>query len=411
MAGSFFYGGKVRAASPIFYDCTVDFFLVDRTKSSYQGSDFQYNQFHFEDNIFNGAGSIGEMFLLPCSSNPNESFTTCPFLISYNSTQLALNGGKLYVSFVVGYTTYGQSFNFVMQASQATARKTAPGFLTDPYVSRTDLNISTHSRISNVNTSLDMSYSKYNNPLIVQGFGSADTDVFPIGAGVLSYGSTSQLLELNNLENQTFYYFGSSANSWRHYYGFRYVIDVPVGGLGNDNQTSIVLDLTPSISGNFSSFAYNAYMEDSAGNFETVPLAMQRLMYICPIYVFGVSNNVYEPIEENILSILYNTNAMASYLGTLASMPSSDQIAWLNEYQRKSQDAIAKASSMAAAAHYDFSKPDINSGDLSQYINGSEVRPFTTLLSSFLSHSKILIILTVAITASIIGYIFFGKRG
>lgn len=66
---------------------------------------------------------------------------------------------------------------------------------------------------------------------------------------------------------------------------------------------------------------------------------------------------------------------------------------------------------MAAAAHYDFSRPNLDSSDLSQYITGEQVRPLTGLIQMFLSHSKILIILTIAVTASIIGYIFFGKRG
>lgn len=413
LAGSLFYGGKVKAASPIFYEGTVDFFTVDRlnTHGGYISSDFQYRNKHFESYILNGAGLIQDIFLIPASNDSNETYTTAPFLITFNSSELCQNGGKLYIGFVVGYSQYLSNPNFSFTLSGINSFISSPSYLTSSPVSKRNATISFSERGTTSNTSLGFDFSSYDNPVFLQGFGESTLSNFPIGVGSLSYGSTSQLLETLNLDNSLFFTYGTSANSWYHYRSISLVVDVPAGPIGNNNMTTVYVDFTSAINGNFKSYPISVYAESESGEFETISLAMQRLYYICPIYVFAISNFAYEPLEDNLNSILNTLNSIASYTSNLAGYSSSEQIAWLNEYQRKSQDAISKASSMAAAAHYDFSKPDINSGDLSQYINGSEVRPFTTLLSSFLSHSKILIILTVAITASIIGYIFFGKRG
>lgn len=263
---------------------------------------------------------------------------------------------------------------------------------------------------TNVNTAIAFTPFQLNDNGNVNGFDDFDGSNVPIGIGVLKAGETSQLLESYGLSQSKFFNYGRPGDSWWKSSLFEIEVNIsPMPSAYRDYK--VLINPSDSIASRvLTAFSYSSTI--SIGDeFEAVNMAYIPAIYICPVYAYAISSSAYEPIQQLLLEMKWDSTRIASYLSQLSQQPTSEQFAWLNEYQRKSQDAIAKASSMAAAAHYDFSKPDIDSGDLSQYINGTEVRPFTTLLSSFLSHSKILIILTVAITASIIGYIFFGKRG
>lgn len=416
VAGSLFYGGKVKASSPVFYDATYEFYLPSRLFSrTGNNPDFQYNVKTFNEPIFNGAGDISDMYILPASAytSSSYSYSTVPFYISVTSPDLLLNGGRIFLAFVLAWSNLYNSGNFTFDNTRVSVYKSRLGAVTNPDSQTTTYDLTYTSQLSSsiANTGLSYDFLDYQNPVFAQGFGSPNTENFPVAFGKLEGGGTSQLLESLGKDGSVFYYFGTTHNSWNKTSVIRYVVDVPAQEyLPQAGGICIYFNFTPCFSGSFKAISSSVYIQNG-DDFETINLGMQKAIYVCPVYAFCISSTYYEPIESLLTNIDNNLQSAVSSLGYLSQAPSSEQIAWLNEYQRKTQNAVSKASSMADAAHYDFSKPNIDSGDLSQYINGTEVRPFTTLLSSFLSHSKILIILTIAITASIIGYIFFGKRG
>lgn len=416
LAGSLFYGENVKASSPIFYDSKFTFYAADYSTYGSTG-DFSYSSKEI-DRTFSGSGFLyNNLGAYLASFNQSNPVDNTGFRITISSPELMLNGGYVYLAYNFAFYKFG-SYDYSRYEeglTNTTLNQSYVGFGNPGSVYITDSLLTNYrsfefSYFQNSNTSLNNeSYYEIENGL-VYGFDRYDGGNLPVGIGMLEQGSTSQLLESYGLSSSKFYNYGRPGDSW--WKSSVYMLKIKVDPLPpNYNNYELVVYPSNSLSiARYLSYLYNTTIEIGDES-ESVRLRYIPKIFICPVFCYCVSSSSYQPIQQLLSDLKGDTSAMTYYLFLLSQSTSSEQQAWLNEYQRKSQDAIAKASSMAAAAHYEFSKPDINSGDLSQYINGTEVRPFTTLLSSFLSHSKILIILTVAITASIIGYIFFGKRG
>lgn len=416
LAGSIFYGGNVKAASPIFYDTNFVFYAADY--STYGGTgDFSYTSKSF-GNTFSSSGEIyNELGAYLGTSSGSSPMTSNGFRITVSSPELFLNGGYIKIGYIFAFLEFGSYdySNYKNGFTNTSLRSSyidfsAPGYISYSTSGLTDYRSFTFSYRNNSNTALVGNDYGYVENAIVNGFDRYDSSNLPVGAGILGVGSTSQLLDSYGISYSKFYNYGRPGDNW--WKSYVYELTIKIEPLPSQLQNYEVAIYPSQNIGTYSYSSYDYSSTISVGD-ETESIVLKYIprVFICPIYCYSISTSSYAPIQQLLTDLKGDTSAMTYYLFQLSNSPTSEQQAWLNEYQRKSQDAIAQASSMAAAAHYDFSKPDIDSGDLSQYINGTEVRPFTTLLSSFLSHSKILIILTVAITASIIGYIFFGKRG
>lgn len=422
LAGSLFYGGNVKAAgSSIFYDGVFGWYTTDRFYStSVAGSDFQYKGITRSVPFVSGVGEIDfGLASIPFNNNPNWTTTSFPMYATLYCPDVIQNGGRVYMAYTIAYAS-NPGIETVNNLNTITLYVSKPGsieYASQRYASATYTNgVNADSLDNYSNTFISNSiFESYSNPYLIEGLSSYSGTNFPKYVWGMKAGATSQLMESYNLSNVPVYDFGYATNPWQRTRVRAAYWDIApnsniVSGVARDDYNTIYFDMRSMITGHFHSTAAQrtVYVGDE---FEVVDMVYGSLVYIIPIACIAVTRDHYLSVQELLTSVDNNIMALADQLNAITNLPSSEQIAWLNEYQRKSQDAIAQASSMAAAAHYDFSRPNLDSSDLSQYITGEQVRPLTGLIQMFLSHSKILIILTIAVTASIIGYIFFGKRG
>lgn len=419
LAGSLFYGGKVKAASPIFYDASFTFLSSDYTDSTLS-TDYSYHGVTFGTPFFNSAGIIHK----DLGSYLTNDYSTAGFtnslsnIISVACPDLLLNGGTLYLGYVYAfyrfgnynYTNWIDNYTFTSYGNARWSLNDAGNVI--PGDTRPDQMTFTFSYLTGNNTYINGSGFSFPETAIVSGFQRSDGSNFPIGIGVVPTGSTSQLLDSLGLENSKFYNYGISFSSWWRSNLYQIKVVVEPRSASDINKILVFRGSAASTSHILRPFNYQATITVGEES-ENINLIYMPIVYLCPVYAFAVSNTAYDSLEEILNDINGNLSSALENLNYLAQLPSSDQVAWIESMARKASTAQGDAQSLATRSAYSFSKPNgyVLESQLTAPLQNQQALPLMSLIQGFLSHTKILAILTLAVVASIIGYIFFGKRG
>lgn len=424
VAGSVFYGGKVRAASPIFYDSSFTFYVPDFSDSETNDrSDFTYRSLTLTQPNFGQTAQIYSNLGAVLGSNSTSAFSTLTnFRIAIKSRDLFANGGTIYLSYLFAYGSeiYGTNSNLENNLNyssfgSAQVSLSAPGSLS---IANTDLArsyISVSHTLVDLHNSSILTTEEYQNPAnaTIYGFNAFDGSNFPHGVGMLLRGSTSQLLEDYGLSGTKFWNYGLADNVWWRSSMHQLKLTISPMPEAYWDYAIILAAGGPQAGSNVfgsRSFQTTVTIGDQS---ENLTLAYSPLVYFCPVYNFVVSSEYYDTIQEILTEINTNLENALTDLGILAAQPDSEQLVWIDNFKRKASSAAGLAQSYATRGAYEFSAPvplDLEQ-ELLAPIRSQEVQPFLSLLSGLLNHTKILAILTIAIVASIIGFIFFGKRG
>lgn len=424
VAGSLFYGYKASASAPIFYDSSFTFYAPDYSYSeSNDRADFSYHSLTFNDNILGQSAQILPGLGGVLTNNSTSRFgVATQFKISINSPELMANGGTIYIGYQFcfyefgsyDYTYFENDIDLSGNISSSHVSIVSPASLD---ISATP-DLRSYLSVSSSRTSLNNSsmgpfdYGKPANA-IINGFDNYDGMNFPVGVGMLKRSSTSQLMEAYSIQSSKFYNYAVSDNLWHRSPMMNLKIEVdPVPSEYIDY--GILIQAAGGRGGYATLASYDYQTTVTVGSeSENVNFVYTPIVYICPVYAFVVSEQYYEPIEEILLDINDNLISAMGSLSYLAQLPSSEQLNWLANMKQQAVWASQGAASFATRGAYEFTTPVRQElqQELMAPIRSQEMRPFLSLLSGFLNHTKILAILTIAIVASIIGFIFFGKRG
>lgn len=424
VAGSVFYGGKVRAASPIFYDSSFTFYVPDFSDSETNDrSDFTYRSLTLTQPNFGQTAQIYSNLGAVLGSNSTSAFSTLTnFRIAIKSRDLFANGGTIYLSYLFAYGSeiYGTNSNLENNLNyssfgSAQVSLSAPGSLS---IANTDLArsyISVSHTLVDLHNSSILTTEEYQNPAnaTVYGFNAFDGSNFPHGVGMLLRGSTSQLLEDYGLSGTKFWNYGLADNVW--WRSSMHQIKLTISPMPEEYWDYAIILAAGGPQAGSNTFGSRSFQTTVTigDQSENLTFAYSPLVYFCPIYNFVVSSEYYEPMESILSQINSNLESALTDLGILAAQPSSEQAAWLQNMKNQADLASQIAKSFATRSYYDFTIP--HGPELEQPIlapiRSQEMNPFLSLLSGILNHGKILALLTIGIVASIIGFIFFGKRG
>lgn len=418
VAGSLFYGFKAGASSPIFYDATVTFYSSDYT-DSVTTADFSYHSYSFTEPFYNSAGLIKKELGSYLTTNSTTGIlSSAGSMISITSPELMRNGGHIYLGYIFAFFQFGNyNYDNLKDNYELTTYPTGrysvcpPGSIDISNDFRTGTTLTFTKSLAN-NTSIDGTGFDLGNNGIVRGFNAFDGSNFPVGIATLSSGSTSQLLEDYNLTNSKFYNYDKSYSLW--WRSSLYMFDIAVEPMDSQYWDYSIVMRGSSRGGAHYLTSYNLQSSVTVdGQTENLDFSYIPIVYICPVYAYVVSNNAYEPMQEYMEIIGDKIDDLSAAITQLYESPTSEQLTWLENMRRQAVLASQAAASFATRGAYEFTTPVRQElqQELMDPIRSQEMRPFLSLLSGFLNHTKILAILTIAIVASIIGFIFFGKRG
>lgn len=424
VAGSLFYGGKVRAASPIFYDSSFTFYVPDFSDSETNDrSDFTYRSLTLTQPNFGQTAQIYSNLGAVLGSSSTSAFTTLTnFRIAIKSRDLFANGGTIYLSYLFAYGSeiYGTNSKLENNLNYSTfgsaqVSLSAPGSLSISNTSLAQSYITVSHSLVDLHNSSILTTEEYQNPAnaTVYGFNAFDGSNFPHGVGMLLRGSTSQLLDDYGLSGTKFWNYGLADNVW--WRSSMHQIKLTISPMPEEYWDYAIILAAGGPQAGSNTFGSRSFQTTVTigDQSENLTLAYSPLVYFCPVYNFVVSSEYYDTIQEILTEINTNLENALTDLGILAAQPDSEQVVWLENFKRKASSAAGLAQSYATRGAYEFSAPvpyDLEQ-ELLAPIRSQEVQPFLSLLSGLLNHTKILAILTIAIVASIIGFIFFGKRG
>lgn len=424
VAGSLFYGGKVKASSPIFYDSSFTFYVPDFSDSETNDrSDFTYRSLTLTQPNFGQTAQIYSNLGAVLGSNSTNAFSTLTnFRIAIKSRDLFANGGTIYLSYLFAYGSeiYGTNSNLENNLNyssfgSAQVSLSAPGSLSISNTALAQSYISVSHSLVDLHNSSILTTEEYQNPAnaTVYGFNAFDGSNFPHGVGMLLRGSTSQLLDDYGLSGTKFWNYGLADNVW--WRSSMHQIKLTISPMPEEYWDYAIILAAGGPQAGSNTFGSRSFQTTVTigDQSENLTFAYSPLVYFCPVYNFVVSSEYYDSLQGILTDINSNLESALSDLGIIAAQPDSEQLVWLDNMARKASTAAGVASSLSTRSAYSFTKPvgyEFES-QLVAPLRDQQALPLIQIINGFLSHTKILAILTLAVVASIIGYIFFGKRG
>lgn len=401
-------GGKVRAASPVFYDGVASFGIGRR--SFYDSVDFNYATQTFNMPFFSDMGIVdSNMWGLPAAFS-NTTYTTVPAYVSFTSEDLVRNGGYIYFSFMFAYWSGSGISNVQLANGRRSHAYLAPtGSLDFALANGFDLGSPTLAGSnSNSNTVLvnPTPASSGNEVIHVTEMNLPSGVNFPKTA-LFDLDDDKGTLRAYGLDDAYILGYGETADSsWIKGYVWQFRIQVPAVQSTTFNNT-VYVDFSDCFRGSFTPVPFSNYnMQTNAGIYfiqSSLSGSMCNLVYMCPVSAFAVSTAYYDDIEAYLASIDNKLTGLAGF-GESVSPAVLESYAALGSQAR--EEAARAASQMAAAVpSYDAADYDVDT-----YVDSHALDQFKQTVG-FLSHSKILPIVMLVFILATVAYVFFGKKG
>lgn len=390
-------GGKVRAASPIFYDGVVTWNIGSRLYSS--TTDFEYRGISENLPVMRTQGIImDELGAMPWNGNYNTLYTKLPMYISVHSRDLMQNGGYIYLAYAYAYETDNSIQNVTVTSGSTKAYRHYASNLQDAVENGTELTVS-KGTIPMPNTVISESYQSPSIPnLRWNGFSQPDGNNFAQKAWFI--GSTQELDD-QNISYQFVYDYGNTGSGWNRTVGVVARVTVPAFNITTAYDRSVVwIQCENVFQGSFRSRESTfSYLKDGDDTPTQITLRGGSIVYLLPLYCYATSSSNYEEVEMYLASILSQLNNGS--MGVDPSVASS--------YARLGQEARQAASEAVAAMS--AAAPSFQASDYDVFDNVDSVamQQFSSIVG-FLSLRRILPILLAALALVTIGYLFFGKK-
>jgi len=397
-------GTKASASSPIFYEGTVTWSVGRRLNSL--STDFDYSGFTEDMPVLRSSGPILDQLAgIPWTAFRSDYTQNLPAYVSVHSRELCENGGYVYLGFAYAYATSPSIANVTLTPGNLQSALYVSGSVDTAIQYGTQLSASV-SDTSIPNTYISGSYvaPSVSNPAF-RGLTAYDGTNF---AKLAYFIASGQELDDLGIVNQVVYDYGTTANGWNRSRLCVARITVPSYHVTGYNDRSVVwIKLDDVFRGQFHSLSNSlTYMLDPYETPQSISSRSGSIVYLLPVYCYAVSYDNYEAVEAYLASI---DNHVAN-LASLYSSPSAQQQAWLDAFSAQASRAVQDAHNSAQQASYAFNPPNSGNLDLNGYIDPNARSSVLAVLSSILSHTKILAILMVGAITGIIGFIFYGKK-
>lgn len=407
LSASVLFGGKVKAASIIMYDGTVEFGIARR--SFYDQVDFNYATQQFNLPLLGDFGIVdSNAWGLP-SAFSGVTYNNIPMYVAVNCPQLALDGGYLYVTFMVCYFNGDGISNLTFtQTNRGGVYQYSAGSLDRAIANGTRYSSSIIRTTTNSNTVLTnpTPASTGEEVIHVRELNLPSGVNFPKCA-IFDLDDSEGTLEAYGLTDAYILGYSETADeNWIKSNTWTYRITVPEG---SSNINSVFWwDFSNFISGSFTPVSFNDYtMQTNAGIYfiqSTLSGSKSNCVYLCPVSAFACSQDSYEPVEAYLADISNSLSNITSIFGDSVSQSVLESYAAMGSAARQAaEDAVAQMS--YAAPSYNASDYDIMDN-----VDDAALAQFKSVFG-FLNLGRIIPIILAVFAICTISYVFFGKKG